>query len=107
MEVGTLIFPAIPWRSPKFIFGLQLQSLQGPAEEQTLNCCCRSHGKWTIADAVTNRKLVGSDSKITVTMGLTMITHMFIVWELLSQLHRTSVTQRFLAGIALCHSAPS
>ena len=34
-------------------------------------------------------------------------THIFIVWELISQLHRTSVTQGFLAGILLCNSAPS
>ena len=43
------------------------------------------------------------------TMGPNMITHthMFVVWELLSQLHRTSVTQGFLAGMILCNSAPS
>ena len=34
-------------------------------------------------------------------------THIFIVWELLSQLHRTSATQGLLAGILLCNSALS
>ena len=31
-------------------------------------------------------------------------THIFIIWELIFQLHRTSVTQGFLAGILLCNS---
>ena len=32
-----------------------------------------------------------------------MITHIFIIWELISQLHRTSVTHGSLAGIILCN----
>ena len=32
-------------------------------------------------------------------------THIFMVWELISQLHRTSVTQGVLAGILLCNWA--
>ena len=31
-------------------------------------------------------------------------THMFLSWELISQLHRTSVTHGYLAGILLCNS---
>ena len=31
-------------------------------------------------------------------MGPKMITHIFIIWELISQLHRASVTHCFLAG---------
>ena len=31
----------------------------------------------------------------------------FIIWELISQMHRTSVTQGLLAGIILCNWAPS
>ena len=31
-------------------------------------------------------------------------THILLIWELISQLHRTSVTQGFLAGILLCNS---
>ena len=34
-------------------------------------------------------------------------TYMFITLELVSQLHRTSVTHGFLAGILLCNSVPS
>ena len=35
-------------------------------------------------------------------------TRMFIIWELMSQVHRTSVTQGFLAGTLLCDTrAPS
>ena len=34
-------------------------------------------------------------------------THIFVTLELISQLHRTSVTQGCLAGIVLCTSAPS
>ena len=34
-------------------------------------------------------------------------THIFIVWEFVSRLHKTSATQGFLAGIILCNSAPS
>ena len=33
------------------------------------------------------------------TMGPKMISHIFIVWELISQLHRTSVAQGMLAGL--------
>ena len=40
-------------------------------------------------------------------MGPKMITHIFIIWELISQLHRTSVTQGLLAGIVLCNSGAS
>ena len=37
-----------------------------------------------------------------ITMGPQMITHTyFYYWEILSQLHRTSVTQGFLAGCFL------
>ena len=31
-------------------------------------------------------------------MGPDMIAHIFTIWELISQLHRTSATQGFLAG---------
>ena len=34
-------------------------------------------------------------------------THMFIIWELTSRLHRTPVTYGFLAGIGLCISGAS
>ena len=34
-------------------------------------------------------------------------THMFIVWELISELHRRSVTQGCLAGIISCNSGTS
>ena len=34
-------------------------------------------------------------------------THIFIIWEISSQLHRGSVTQGFLAGILLCNSGAS
>ena len=34
-------------------------------------------------------------------------THIFIIWELISQLQRTSVTQGLLAGILLCNSGAS
>ena len=34
-------------------------------------------------------------------------THIFMIWEVISQLHRTSVTQGVLAGIILCNWAPS
>ena len=34
-------------------------------------------------------------------------THIFTTWELISQLHRTFVTQDFLAGIILCNSGAS
>ena len=40
-------------------------------------------------------------------MGPRRITHTFFFWRLISQLHRTSVTQGFLAGILLCNSGAS
>ena len=42
-------------------------------------------------------------------MGPKMITHthLFIIRELILQLHRTSVTQGFLAGILLCNLGAS
>ena len=36
--------------------------------------------------------------------GPEMITHIVIVWELISKLRRAAVTQGFLAGIVLCNS---
>ena len=42
--------------------------------------------------------------KYYITMGPKMITHIFIVWEFMSRLHRTSVTHGFLARILLCDS---
>ena len=36
-----------------------------------------------------------------------MITHVPIIWELTSKLHRTSVTQGFLAGLVLCNLGAS
>ena len=40
-------------------------------------------------------------------VGSNMIIHTFIIWELISQLHRTSVTWGFLAGINLFNSGAS
>ena len=41
------------------------------------------------------------------TIGPKKFTHIFMIWELISQLHRTSVTQGVLAGVLLCKWAPA
>ena len=53
------------------------------------------------AIAVTFQDLVGWKHRHRLLWGHHDYTH-FIIWELLSQLHRTSVTQALLPGVLLC-----
>ena len=76
-------------------------AIDGTSNEK---CFCRGvpqNGKWMVVVVVGPSLMKDEDTLLWGPKWLHA--YMFMIWELIAQLHRTSVTHGFLAGIVLCN----